>query len=686
MTDSAPMGEHRISGPRLIAIVGPFQSGKTSLLEGLLARGGGAARQGSVREGTSVGDSSPEARAHAMSVEPNVAHVDYMGDRMTFIDCPGSVEFLYDMRRALPVCDAAVVVCEADARKIPALQVILREIEEMRVPRFLFLNKIDLAGGGVREALELLQPASRTPLLLRQIPLWENGVATGFVDLALERAFVYREAAPSQVVEMPIGVASDEKKARYSMLERLADYDDALMEQLLSDIEPPRDRVFDDLARELREGHIAPLLMGSAIGGHGVTRLLKALRHEAPGVARTRERLEIGSDGPSLAQTMRTIHTAHGGKLSLARVLRGGFPDGVSVSGSRGGEDRIAGLARLMGATSSKLARAEEGDTVAFQKLESVATGDRFAEGKVAPEAAPDAPPPAPTQSIAIQVRERKDEVRLAAALAKLSEEDGALVFTHEPESGELKLEGQGEMHLRVTCERLAARFGVAVESRRPSIAYRETIRDSVTARGRHKKQSGGHGQFGDVLVEVAPRPRGEGFLFAETVHGGTVPRQYFSSVELGARDALKRGPLGFPVVDVSITLLDGSYHTVDSSDMAFRAAAKLALAEALPKARPTLLEPVLAVSIFVPSDALARASALVTARRGQILGFEAREGWMGWETLRALIPEAEIGDLIVELRSATAGVGAFETRFDHLAELSGKPADAAIAARKKAG
>ena len=198
-------GEHRIAGPRLIAIVGPFQSGKTSLLEALLARGGGVARQGSVREGTSVGDSSPEARAHAMSVEPNVAHVDYMGDRLTFIDCPGSVEFSYDTRDVLPVCDAAVVVCEADARKVPPLRMILRELEELKIPRILFLNKIDLAGGGVRETLAMLQPASRTPLLLRQIPIWENGVATGFIDLALERAFVYREHAPSEVVDMPAG-------------------------------------------------------------------------------------------------------------------------------------------------------------------------------------------------------------------------------------------------------------------------------------------------------------------------------------------------------------------------------------------------------------------------------------------------------------------------------------------------
>ena len=565
------------------------------------------------------------------------------------------------------------------------MQVILRELEELGVPRLLFLNKIDQATGGLRETLEMLQPASRTPLLLRQIPVWENGVATGFVDLALERAFVYREASPSTVIEMPAGVIPEEKQARYSMLEKLADYDDALMEQLISDIDPPRDLVFDDLARELREGHVVPVLMGSATDGHGVTRLLKAVRHEAPAIAHTRRRLGIDDKGPALAQVMRTVHTAHGGKLSLARVLRGAFADGATVVNSRGIEERIGGLARLMGATSSKVGRAEEGDTIAFARLEALSTGDRFADGKTAPAPADVAAPPQPTQAFAIHVKDRKDEVRLASALAKLCEEDRALSFVQDAEMSEMKLHGQGEMHLRVTTERLADRFGVTIQTQKPTVAYRETIRDAVTVRGRHKKQSGGHGQFGDVVVEVAPRGRGEGFAFAERVHGGSVPRQYFSSVEAGAKDALARGPLGFPVVDVSVTLIDGSYHTVNSSDMAFRAAGRIALDEALAKARPVLLEPILLVTIYVPSDALARASALVSARRGQILGFEARPGWTGWEALRALIPEAEIGDLIVELRSATAGVGAFETRFDHLAELSGRTADQVIAARQRA-
>ena len=421
----------------------------------------------------------------------------------------------------------------------------------MRVPRLLFLNKIDLAGGGVREALALLQPASRTPLLLRQIPLWENGVATGFVDLALERAFVYRESAPSEVIEMPVGVALDEKQARYSMLERLADYDDALMEQLIGDIEPPRDLVFDDLARELREGHVVPLLMGSATGGHGVTRLLKALRHEAPGVAQTRERLGVEAAGRASPRSCAPSTPRTAANCRWRGCCAAPSPTASALPVRAAARTASPALMRLMGATSSKIARAEEGDTVAFQRLESVATGERFAEGKTAPRRPPKSAPPPPTQAVAIHVKDRKDEVRLAAALAKLTEEDTALAYVHDPESGELKLFGQGEMHLRVTVERLADRFGVAVETSKPSVAYRETIRDAVTVRGRHKKQSGGHGQFGDVLVEVAPRERGEGFAFAEKVHGGTVPRQYFSSVEIGARDALARGPLGFPVVDV---------------------------------------------------------------------------------------------------------------------------------------
>src|SRR5215468_9208177 len=271
-------------GPRCIALVGPFQSGKTTLLEAILARTGAIPRAGSVDAGTSVGDASAEARHHKMSVALTAATTSFMGDSYTFIDCPGSVEFTHDMRAALPGVDAAVVVCEADEKKLPQLQIILRELEDQKLPRFLFLNKIDKADAGVHDALNLLQPASRSKLLLRQIPTFSGEIITGFVDLALERAFVYKEHAPSEVVALEGDALDREKTARFSMLETLADHDDELMEQLLEDIEPPRDKVFDDLAKELRDGLVCPVLLGSATRTNGVLRLLKALRHESPDV------------------------------------------------------------------------------------------------------------------------------------------------------------------------------------------------------------------------------------------------------------------------------------------------------------------------------------------------------------------------------------------------------------------
>ncbi len=665
---------------RCIAIVGPFQSGKTTLLEAILERAGAIDRAGRVDAGNTVGDASAEARGHAMSVEPNVASAAFLGESVTFLDCPGSIEFGQDLRAVLPVCDAAIVVCEADERKVPALELILRELEEADIPRFLFINKVDAATQRINEILPILQRASRTPLLLRQIPIWKEGIAVGFVDLALERAFIYREHAPSEVVPVDDGEMPDKRDARFRMLERLADYDDALMEELISDIEPPRDRVFDDLARELRERHVVPVLFGSADRGNGVTRLLKALRHEAPRLPDTRDRLGLPAEGPPLAQVVKTLHTQHGGKVSVARILRGSFREGDTVVGSLGAESRIAGLVQIRGGAHARIASAREGDVVGFARLDPIATGEAFSPGKERPAAALTVVAPDPVHALTIRVQDRKDEVRLTSAIARLCEEDPSLVFEQLSEIGEMRLSGQGEMHLRVAIERLASRFGITVATGKPSVGYRETIRAPASARGRHKKQTGGHGQFGDVAIDIAPLPRGEGIVFNDTITGGVVPKQYIPSVEAGVRDALKRGPLGFPVVDVAVTLTDGSYHNVDSSDAAFQAAARLAVGEALPKAKPVLLEPILAVEISVPSDAMAKATALVSSRRGQILGFDARPGWSGWDVLNALIPEAEMSGLIVELRSGTAGVGSFRSRFDHLAELSGKPAEAAMA------
>src|SRR5580704_8573909 len=374
--------ENGTRGPQCIALVGPFQSGKTTLLEAMLARTGAVQRQGTVDAGTTVGDASKEARHHKMSVEVTVASTTFMGDSYTFIDCPGSVEFVHDMRAVLPAIDAAVVVCEADERKVSQLQLVMRELEDLQIPRFLFLNKIDKADQRVRETLKLLQPASRVPLLLRQIPIWKNDIITGFVDLALERAFVYKEHIPSEVIPLEGDDLSREKDARFQMLETLADHDDELMEQLLEDIPPPRDKVFDDLAKEQRDGLICPVLIGVATRTNGVLRLLKALRHESQGIDATAKRLGVKAGNDPVAYVLKTFHTAHGGKMSVARVLSGQVGDGTTLSSPTEDVGRVSGVLELVGQVTEKRGPASAGETVALGKLDRAKTGDTLSAGK----------------------------------------------------------------------------------------------------------------------------------------------------------------------------------------------------------------------------------------------------------------------------------------------------------------
>jgi len=665
--------------------VGPFQSGKTTLLEAILARTGATQRQGTVDAGTTVGDASKEARHHKMSIEATFATTTFMGDSYTFVDCPGSIEFIQDMRNVLPAVDAAVVVCEADEKKVPQLQLILRELEDQNIPRFIFLNKIDRADKRVRETIKLLQPASRVPLLLRQIPIWNGDIISGFVDLALERAYVYKEHAPSEIVELKGENLDRKKEARFTMLETLADHDDQLMEQLLEDIEPPRDKVFDDLAKELRDRIVCPVLLGVATRTNGVLRLLKALRHEAPGAGETAQRLGVKAGTEAVALVLKTFHTTHGGKMSVARLLAGQAGDGTTLTTAGGDAGRVSGVFKLMGQHFEKRGQAANGETVAFGKLDGAKTGNTLSSGKQPHAALVETKPSPPVLAIAVQAKERKDDVKLGPAFTKLTEEDPSLTVVHNAENHEVVIWGQGEMHLRVAAERLAERFVVPVTTRPPSVGYRETIRKPITQRGRHKKQSGGHGQFGDVVLEIKPLPRGTGFKFEDRITGGVVPRNYIPAVEEGVVDALKHGPLGFPVVDLSVALIDGSYHTVDSSDQAFRTAGRIGITEGLPQCQPVLLEPIHHVEIVCPSEATAKMNAILSGRRGQILGFDTREGWVGWDTVRAQMAEAEIGDLIIEVRSATAGVGSFIFKFDHMAELTGRTADQIVAARRAA-
>ena len=668
------------SGPRAVALVGPYGAGKTSLLEAILATTGAVQRKGSVTAGNSVGDSSPEARARQMSVDVNCATTHYLGERFTFLDCPGSIEFLQDTLNVLPGVDAAIVVCEPEPDKVQMLKPYLKRLEALNIPHFLFVNKIDKANGALRDILAFLQEASDKPLLLRQIPIWEDGAVTGFVDLALERAYVYRPHAPSERIDLTGDVKDREKEARFQMLEKLADFDEHLMEELLSDVEPPRDEVVSDLARELAAGDLVPVLFGSAENDNGIHRLLKALRHEVPEVAAAAARIGVAG-GDAVVEILKTYHSAHGGKMSLGRVLCGTLKDGAVLHTRDGNDARVGGVFALKGTEQTKMGEAIAGDTVGLGRLEGVETGELLTAAKDAKLPSLGIEQLTPVYRLGVEAADRKDEVKLTAAIAKLREEDPSLQFDQNADLHEMTLAGQGEMHLKVAVDKLQSKYGLALKTQPPHVPYKETIRKPTSQRGRHKRQSGGHGQFGDVVIEIKPLPRGDGFVFEDQIKGGVVPRQWIPSVEKGALEYLKRGPLGFPVVDVAVALVDGSFHSVDSSDAAFQTAARIAMQEGMPNCAPVLLEPIMHVKIHVPSEATAKVNGVVSSRRGQLMGFDGRDGWKGWDTVEAQMPMAELQDLIIDLRSLTQGVGSFETAFDHLAELSGKLAEQVVTA-----
>ena len=660
-------------GTRVIALVGPAGAGKTSLAEAMLFAAGATDRLGSTANGSSIGDSSPEARQRGGSTELNLYNLDYLGDQFAILDCPGSVGFAADGARALAIADVAIVVVDPDPARAPLAAPALRALDELGIPHLIFVNRIDQAHGRVRDLLSALQPISVSPLIARQVPIWDGEKVSGFVDLALERAFKYRAGKESERIEIPPELQDREIEARTHMLEQLADHDDELLEQLLMDQAPTAEKVFQDLSRETSENLGVSVLFGSANSSWGVRRLLKALRHEAPGPQATANRLEVSD--PSI-YTFKIIHGSIG-RLALSRVLGGRIAEGSDLKTQEGEHARVGSLFKMQGEKTQKVSEGRDGDVVAVAKVDEVKGGEWLGIGKLPPPVEIDYP--ARNCAIAIEPADRKDDVKLSGALQRLAEEDSALVVEHDDANHEIRLRGVNDEHLNTVIARLKRRYGVEVKSHVPMVGYRESIRKPVTQKGRHKKQSGGHGQFGDVIIEVKPLPRGSGFKFEEKIHGGSVPRQWIPAVEEGVREAMVKGPLGFQVVDCHVALVDGSYHSVDSSELAFRLAGRIAMQEALAAAHPHLLEPMHKLSVVCPSSATSRITSAVAGRRGQMLGMAPRDGWTGWDRIDALIPEAELAGLEAELRSQSQGLATYEAQYDHLAELNGPLADKVI-------
>lgn len=673
------MSEKVVSGVRNVAIVGPYLSGKTTLLESLLFVSGGISRKGSIQDGNTVGDGAAEARERQMSVEVSAASTVYEDIRFTFLDCPGSIEFAQETDNALIGAGAAIVVCEAEASRVLTLAPLFKFLDDWEIPHLVFINKMDRAKDSFMDVLNALKAVSTRPLVPHQYPIRSGDDTIGFIDLVTEQAYHYHPGAPADPVPMPPELQAEEHAARQEMLEELANFDDHLLEELLEEIEPPQEEIVKDLKMELGADLIVPVFVGIAEKDYGVRHLLDALVREAPSPETTAQRRGIKPNREdTIAQVIKTYYTPQGGKLSLVRVWQGQITDGMSLNGVR-----VGGIYRMLGQQTQNLQVANAGEIVALGRMEGIKTGDTLSltSNKQTVSELPKAETLPPVYALAVVAEKRNDEVKLSAAMTKLLDEDPSLAWLQDPDTHEVILWGQGEIHLKVAIDRLRRKYNLPMNTHPPRVPYKETIRHGATkVHGRYKHQSGGHGAFGDVYLDIKPRERGEGFTFSETIVGGVVPRQYIPGVEMGVREYLDQGPLGFPVVDVEVTLTDGSYHSVDSSEQAFKQAARAAMQEGMAKCSPTLLEPIAYVEISAPSDYTSNVLQLISGRRGQILGYETLSAWKGWDKISAYLPQAEMQDLIVDLRSQTMGVGYYNWKFDHLQEVPDKLAERVLA------
>ncbi len=647
---------------RNIAIVGPYSSGKTTLLESLLYVSGAITRKGSISDKNTVGDAAAEARDRQMSTEVTAASLEHGGLSFNFLDCPGSVELLQETLNVLVGVDAAVVVCEPEPDRVLTLAPLFQTLDEWEIPHLVFINKMDRSHAEFNDVLAALKQVSSRPLVMHQYPIGNGETLTGFIDLVSEQAYQYHSEAAADPIPFPAELKEQEQAAHTAMLETLADFDDHLLEELLEDIEPPQEEVLQDFKTELGADLIVPVFIGEADKEFGVRPLLDALVKEAPDASETAARRGLHAEAERpVAQVLKTFFSSQGGKLSLVRIWQGQLNDGMTLN-----EARVGGIYHMMGQQQKSAIQAQAGEIVVLSRMDEIKTGDTLTvAGKTF--SLPKAHPLEPVFSLAIKPEKRKDEVKLSGAIAKLIQEDPGLSWEHREATHEMILWGQGDIHLQIAKDRMGRKFKLPVKTHTPHVPYKESIRKPTHSHGRYKHQTGGHGQFGDVHLDIQPQSRGEGFRFQEKVVGGSVPRQYIPGVETGVREFLQQGTLGFPVVDVSVTLTDGAYHSVDSSEQAFKQAARIAMQSGLVNCEPVLLEPIERVTISTPASLTSKVLGLITNHRGQILGYDAKAGWTDWDEISAYLPMAEMQTLIIELRSQTQGVGFFNWQDDHL-------------------
>lgn len=665
-----------IDRQRNIAFVGPHHAGKTTLVEAVLAHCGAIGRRGTIADGTTVTDHEPEDVAHAQSTTVAFAHSQCGSIDLTIVDAPGFIDFFEETKVALSGVDAAVIVVEADPGRAIHTQVLVEYLETRKLPHCFVINKMDRPGADFEGTLAALQALYGRHVVAEQLPIGAADAFGGYVDLASMKAFKLSGDKESDSA-VPGDLLPRAQAAHVQLLEAMADFDDHLMEELLEGVEPPLDEVEKDLCDECSHDQIVPVLVAAASTGAGVPALVRALEKWFPSPAQAgsvdAEGRAIAADpaGPIIAHVIKTTIHPQSGKLSIVRVLSGTIKADSTLTDISQGDEKVrsGGLYRLQGKKQEAVPEAGPGAIVGIARLEPVKTGDTLTGGQKV--LLPRVQLSEPCFAIAIKPKDRIDEAKVFQMLARIIDEDPALRLSRADITNEFLLLGSGEQHVSIAVERLGRKYKVEVGTSPPEIPYLQTITAGTEIHSRYKHQTGGHGQFGDVWLRFEPRERGSGVSFGEKIVGGVVPRQFIPAVEKGVREALLHGPNGYPITDIHVTLFDGAYHDVDSSEQSFRTAASMGVREAIPKCQPAVLEPISHVAVTVPTNYTSTVIQQLTGKRGQILGMNPAPA-LGSDVVEAYVPQVELARYITELRTATQGLGTFAARHERYDPVPG--------------
>ncbi len=648
---------------RNIALVGHTSSGKTQLASAMLSVSGMVNRFGKVDEGTTVTDYDDEEIARKHTLGASLAFAEWNKQKINLIDTPGIGNFLSDARAALQVADAAIIVVDAVSGVMVQTEKVWAAADERGMPRLVVLNRLDRERANLERALQSLRDTCSRAVVPIQLPIGEEKSFKGVVDLVTKKAYVFETNESGRFKEdaVPAAMTAQVDTAREALIEMVAESDEKLMERFFEAGTLTDEELVSGLKTATAAAKVFPLLCTSALLNIGVPQLLDAVLNYVPPPS--------GDDRKApQAFVWKTIADPFAGRITMFRVMAGSVKsDSTLLNKTRDSQERLGHIVLLQGKTQTNVPEVKAGDLAAVAKLKDTLTNDTLGD-KSDPVKYPAVTYPEPVLSYAIEPKSRGDEDKISGSMHRLEEEDPSIKYSRDPQTKELLLSGQGQLHIEVTVAKLKRRFGVDVNLKPPRIPYRETIKGATEAHGRHKKQTGGHGQFGDCKIKVEPLPRGSDFEFVDDIFGGSIPRQFIPAVEKGIQETRMRGYLaGYPMVDFRVTVFDGSYHDVDSNELSFKMAGRLAFKDAMTRARPTILEPIMDVEVYAPSDFAGDLMGDLNGRRGRIAGMDTRGATT---VIKAQVPMAEMLTYEQHLTSATGGRGSYHMEYSHYDEV----------------